>query len=69
MYSKINGLSISLYNLLSEFYSERREGKYIMGYDTEGKANPEYVYEKTYWEAKEKLTFTKLYHICKQINL
>jgi len=78
MYSKINNLSISLYDLPSEISSEREvlfmaphgeniykrkdgrwEGRYIKGYDAEGKAKPGYVYGKTYKEAKEKLTFAK----------
>ena len=33
----------------------RWEGRYIKGYDAEGKAKPGYVYGKTYKEAKEKL--------------
>ena len=37
----------------------RWEGRYIKGYDAEGKAKPGYVYGKTYKEAKEKLTFAK----------
>ena len=63
MYSKINNLSIILYDLPSKFQSEREvlfmarhgeniykrkdgrwEGRYIKGFDAEGKAKPGYVY-------------------------
>ena len=37
----------------------RWEGRYIKGYDTDGKAKNGYVYGKTYKEAKEKLTIAK----------
>ena len=38
----------------------RWEGRYIKGYDAEGKSIPGYVYGKSYKEAKEKLTFAKV---------
>ncbi len=38
----------------------RWEGRYIKGYDAEGKAIPGYVYGKTYKEAKEKLAIAKV---------
>ena len=38
----------------------RWEGRYIKGYDANGKSIPGYVYGKTYKEAKEKLTFAKV---------
>lgn len=38
----------------------RWEGRYIKGYDAEGKSIPGYVYGKTYKEAKEKLTIAKV---------
>ncbi len=37
----------------------RWEGRYIKGYDVDGKAQNGYVYGKTYKEAKEKLTIAK----------
>lgn len=37
----------------------RWEGRYIKGYDVDGKAIPGYIYGKTYKEAKEKLTLAK----------
>ena len=37
----------------------RWEGRYIKGYDINGKAIPGYIYGKTYKEAKEKLTLAK----------
>ena len=36
----------------------RWEGRYIKGYDSDGKSIPGYVYGKTYKEAKEKLFLT-----------
>ena len=38
----------------------RWEGRYIKGYDSDGKSIPGYVYGKTYKEAKEKLTLAKV---------
>ena len=38
----------------------RWEGRYIKGYDADGKSIPGYVYGKTYKEAKEKLTLAKV---------
>ena len=38
----------------------RWEGRYIKGYDAEGKSILGYVYGKSYKEAKEKLTFAKV---------
>ena len=38
----------------------RWEGRYIKGYDVNGKSIPGYVYGKTYKEAKEKLTLAKV---------
>ena len=38
----------------------RWEGRYIKGYDANGKSIPGYVYGKTYKEAKEKLTYAKV---------
>lgn len=38
----------------------RWEGRYIKGYDVDGKAIPGYIYGKTYKEAKEKLTLAKV---------
>ena len=38
----------------------RWEGRYIKGYDANGKSIPGYVYGKTYKEAKEKLTLAKV---------